>query len=72
MSKRKFDRKRPDIRLALAMGWEYVRHSSSGHLLFEHPRGGQSLTLSATLGGGRGDRNGIAWIRRNTPREGAA
>jgi hypothetical protein len=54
------------------MGWVYAKHSSKGHLVFHHPHGGQHLILSATLGGGRGERNGIAWIRKNTPREATA
>jgi hypothetical protein len=72
MGRRQFDRKRPDIALALEMGWVYAKHSSKGHLVFHHPHGGQHLILSATLGGGRGERNGIAWIRKNTPREATA
>lgn len=69
MSKRQYDRKRPDIQLALAKGWQYLRHSGSGHLVFVHPGGGPQLVMSSSLGGGRGDRNAIAWIKKNTPRE---
>lgn len=68
--KRRYNgKKRPDVQLALKEGWTYVRRSSSGHLIFAHPRGGPTLSLAATPGGGRGDRNAIAWIRTNTPRE---
>ena len=66
--RRHYNKKRPDIMLALKEGWQYVRHSSSGHLIFAHPDGGPNLILSSTLGGGRGERNGIAWIKKNTPR----
>lgn len=67
-----FDRKRKDIAFALERGWEYIRHSGSGHLIFKHPGGGPQLVLSGSQGGGRGDRNGIAWIKKNTPREATA
>jgi hypothetical protein len=68
----KYDRKRPDIAFALSQGWRYVRRAGSGHLIFRHPDGGVDCVLPCTLGGGRGDRNGIAWIKRNTPREATA
>lgn len=72
MGRHQFDRKRPDIIFALEQGWSYVRRSSSGHLIFTHPGGGLKLTMSSTLGGGRGERNAIAWIKKNTPREATA
>jgi hypothetical protein len=71
MRVRSYDRKRPDIAFALANGWEYVRTSGSGHLIFRHPQVQQTCTLSCSLGGGRGERNAIAWLKRNTPREAA-
>ena len=68
MGKRSFDRKRPDIAFALENGWRYVRTSGSGHLIFEHPEVEKKCTMSCSLGGGRGERNAIAWLKRNTPR----
>lgn len=72
MGKRSFDRKRSDITYALNNGWSYVRTSGSGHLIFRHPEVAQTCTMSATLGGGRGDLNAIAWLKRHTPREATA
>lgn len=69
MGKRSYDRKRPDIRFALENGWRYIRHTGSGHLVFGHPEVSVTCTMSASLGGGRGERNAIAWLKRNTPRE---
>lgn len=69
MGKRSYDRKRPDIAFALENGWSYLRTSGSGHLIFGHPETTQICAMSASLGGGRGERNAIAWLKRNTPRE---
>lgn len=68
MTKNQPNRKRKDVAAALEAGWEYVKHSGSGHMIFRHPGGGPQMVLSGSLGGGRGDRNAIAWIRKNTPR----
>ncbi len=72
MAKYRLDRKREDIAEALKHGWHYVRHSGSGHMLFEHPNGGGKLVLAGSPGGGRGGRNAVAWVRKNTPREATA
>jgi len=69
MPRRSYDRKRPDIAWALAHGWRYDRMSGTGHLVFVHPDAPTPCIMSATLGGGRGERNAIAWLKRNTPRE---
>lgn len=62
-------RKRPDVKWALENGWEFYRTTGSGHLMFRHPQVEQAAVLSCSLGGGRGERNGLAWLKRNTPRE---
>lgn len=67
MKNRKFDRKREDIAFALAMGWEYARHTGSGHLQFVHPSVTFKLTIACSPSEFRSTRNTIAWIRRHTP-----
>lgn len=69
MPSKSFPRNRPDIAYALKLGWRYVRTSGSGHLIFRHPDVAQTCCMSTSLGGGRGERNAIAWLKRNTPRE---
>lgn len=63
------DRKREDIAFALACGWEFARHTGSGHLQFRHPKVFMKLTLPSTPGEFRSTRNNIALIRRHTPKE---
>lgn len=69
MKQRSYNRKRPDIAFALENGWRYIRHTGSGHLIFSHPEVKETCLMSSSLGGGRGERNAIAWLKRHTPRE---
>lgn len=69
MSKRQFDRKRPDVAEALQRGWTFSRRAGSGHLIFMHPGSAQNLVLSCSASDYRATKNAVAWIRRNTPEE---
>jgi predicted RNA binding protein YcfA (HicA-like mRNA interferase family) len=67
MAKRAFDKKRPDVRFAIEMGWEPCGFSGSGHLQFRHPQVARRLIMPNTGSDHRGEKNTIAWVRRNTP-----
>jgi predicted RNA binding protein YcfA (HicA-like mRNA interferase family) len=69
MAKRPYDRKRADVKFAIEMGWEFCGFAGSGHLQFRHPKVAVRLIMPATPSEGRGARNSIAWVKRNTPRE---
>lgn len=65
----RINRRRPDIALALSLGWEYLHNSGSGHFLFRHPGTSMKLVLASTPGRGRSEANSLADIRRYTPKE---
>ncbi|ASU00792.1 hicA toxin superfamily protein [Nocardia phage NTR1] len=69
MARRAYDRKRPDVAFAIEMGWEFCGFAGSGHLQFRHPKVAVRLIMPATPSEGRGTKNSIAWVKRNTPRE---
>lgn len=69
MAKRPYDKKRPDVAFAIEMGWTFCGFAGSGHLQFRHPKVAVRLIMPATPSEGRGAKNNIAWVRRNTPRE---
>lgn len=69
MAKRKLDKKRPDVAIAIELGWKFCGLSGGSHLQFEHPLYPRKMTLPATPSDNRSIRNGVAWIKRSTPRE---
>lgn len=66
MAKLSYDKKRPDIRWALAHGWEFAGYSG-GHILFRHSATGRRTTMAKTPSDWRGCANTLARIRKMTP-----
>lgn len=61
-------RKRPDVKWALENGWEFVRISGGGHLVFRHPQVQMQAVVSSTMSDGRrGPQKSLSWFKRNTP-----
>lgn len=69
MGRRTLDRKRPDVAEALKLGWSYVGLSGGNHYQFTHPGYPRKLTLAESTRNSYTIRNGIALVRRLTPRE---
>lgn len=69
MARHKIDRNRPDIRFAMAHGWEYCGKAGNSHLLFHREGSKLKLTLPSTPSDPRSIANNISWIKRITPRE---
>jgi len=69
MARNKFSKNRPDIKVALELGWVFAGKTGSGHLCFVHERAGGRIILASTSSEYRGERNAISRIRRMTPRE---
>lgn len=69
MARYAYDRRRKDIAFAISLGWEYCGITGGGHLQFQHPKMDVRLIMPATPSEGRGTKNAIAWLKRNTPRE---
>lgn len=69
MARKAYDPKRPEIAVALNLGWRYCGTAGSGHLQFTHPKANFKLTVASSPSEWRSSRNSISWIRRNTPRE---
>ena len=69
MARRAYDKKRPDVKFAIEMGWKYCGIAGSGHLQFTHPQVAVRLIMPNSASDHRAAKNNIAWVRRNTPRE---
>jgi predicted RNA binding protein YcfA (HicA-like mRNA interferase family) len=69
MARRPYDKKRPDVALAISLGWTFCGLSGGGHLQFSHPKVIAKMTIPNSPSDHRSVKNGMSWIRRNTPRE---
>lgn len=67
MARRAYDKKRPEVRFAIEMGWEFCGFAGSGHLQFRHPQVAVRLIVSSSASDHRAAKNNMAWVRRNTP-----
>ncbi len=67
MTRRRYDMDRPDIRLAVNLGWHYVGQTRGGRWRFKNPATGTIVNLARNWPNARGIQNIIAEIRRLTP-----
>lgn len=69
MARRQYDKKRPDVKFAISLGWEPCGISGSGHPQFRHPGTSVRLVITGTASDHRSMKNNISWTKRLTPRE---